>query len=59
MTRLCQDFGRGTFFDDASRVHHGDALRDLRYHAKIVGYEKQAELQLAAETVHPLEPVQP
>ena len=55
MTRRSQDFLRGTFFDDASRIHDRDTIGDLRYDAEIVGDEQQAELQFAAQAVQQIQ----
>jgi len=55
MTRLCQDFAREPFFDDAAGVHHSDALGHLRDDAEIVGDEEKTELQFAAEAVEQIQ----
>ena len=39
----------GTQFDDASGIHYGDAVGDLRNHGKIVRDEKHGEAKLGAE----------
>ena len=50
-----KDFARGAFFDDASGVHHRDALGYLRNDAQIVRDEKKTESQLAAEAVQQIQ----
>ncbi len=55
MTRSYQDFTGGPLFDDAARVHHGNALGHLRNDAQIVGDEKQTESQFTAEAVQQIQ----
>jgi len=43
------------FFDDASGVHHRDALGHLGHDAEIMGDEKQAELQFAPEAIQQIQ----
>jgi hypothetical protein len=46
-----KDFLRGTFFDDASGVHDGDAIGDLGDYAEVVSNEQKSEFHFAAELV--------
>src|SRR5438552_16803153 len=50
-----QDFTGGPLFDDAARVHHGNALGHLRNDALIVGDEKQTESQFTSEAVQQIQ----
>src|SRR5271165_4368171 len=44
-----EDLMFGAEFDDASGIHYGDAVSDLRNHGKIVRDEKHSEAKLGAE----------
>lgn len=43
------DVGRGSELDDFPEIHHGDAIRDVFHHGKIVRDKNQGEMHLAAE----------
>src|SRR6059058_4130911 len=43
LLRMCQDLRRGSLFDDAPTLHHGDMIADLRGHAQIVGDEQERD----------------
>ena len=49
MARVAQHFGRRAFLNDAARVHHGNAIRDLRDDSEIVRDEQKRETQFAAQ----------
>src|SRR4051812_29301084 len=43
LLRMCQDFRRGSLFDNAAMLHHGDMIADLRGHAQVVGDEQERD----------------
>ena len=45
MARAGEERADRAAFDDPARIHHGDAVGDLRDHAKIVRDEKDAHSQ--------------
>jgi molybdopterin converting factor small subunit len=49
MSRGVKDFLFGTQLDDASGIHHGYAVGDLRDHRQIVGDEKHGKAELGTE----------
>jgi molybdopterin converting factor small subunit len=49
MSRGAKDFLLGTQLDDASGIHHGYAVGDLRDHCQIVGDEKHGKAELGTE----------
>lgn len=43
------DVGCGAELDDFSKIHHGDAIRDVFHHGEIVRDKNQGEMHFAAE----------
>jgi hypothetical protein len=53
--RVVEDLVERAVLDDAARVHHGDAVRDVGDHAEVVGDQDHRGAGLRAQVAHLLE----